>query len=228
MVIKSYKKAAAWIENHRFKLLLVSTILVLILPAFSGGRVLSDLLFWITMTFMYIQSVIAANAKGSRKVLIWFVLIVIIFISWLKPMGIESIYIEVLRIGFFTTFFSFVVSHLFRYIRMSPRVDLSVLITSLNIYLIFGIIGGSLAFLMYEIYPAAYTLPGNADSSTIMLFIYYSFVTMSTVGYGDIVPARPETQTLGYFIAITGQLYVAVIIAFLVGKFMMQSGTRSK
>jgi hypothetical protein len=46
---------------------------------------------------------------------------------------------------------------------------------------------------------------------------------MSTVGYGDITPRIPETQTLAYFISITGQLYVAIIIAFLVGKLLVHS-----
>jgi hypothetical protein len=54
-------------------------------------------------------------------------------------------------------------------------------------------------------------------------FLYYSFITMSTVGYGDIIPCIPETQTLAYFLSITGQLYVAIIIAFLIGKLLMQS-----
>jgi hypothetical protein len=47
---------------------------------------------------------------------------------------------------------------------------------------------------------------------------------MSTVGYGDITPKLPQTQTLAYFIAVTGQLYVAIVIAFLVGKLLMHRG----
>jgi hypothetical protein len=46
---------------------------------------------------------------------------------------------------------------------------------------------------------------------------------MSTVGYGDITPRIPETQTLAYLMAISGQLYVAIIMAFLVGKFLVHS-----
>jgi hypothetical protein len=45
---------------------------------------------------------------------------------------------------------------------------------------------------------------------------------MSTVGYGDITPRIPETQTLAYLLSISGQLYVAIIIAFLIGKMLMQ------
>ncbi|MFW5706197.1 MAG: ion channel [Bacteroidota bacterium] len=42
---------------------------------------------------------------------------------------------------------------------------------------------------------------------------------MSTVGYGDIVPGTPIARSLATFISISGQLYIAIIIALLVGKF---------
>jgi uncharacterized membrane protein len=45
---------------------------------------------------------------------------------------------------------------------------------------------------------------------------YYSFVTLTTVGYGDISPVSPATRTLAWMEAITGQFYLAVIVAGLV------------
>ena len=47
--------------------------------------------------------------------------------------------------------------------------------------------------------------------------IYYSFVTMTTLGYGDIVPLSAVARTLAYMEAALGQIYVAVLIARLVG-----------
>ena len=105
----------------------------------------------------------------------------------------------------------------------STSVDLNVLITSVNIYLLAGIIGASLAFIFYLIYPNAYNFPDYIDKPIFVHFIYYSFITMSTVGYGDITPRIAETQTLAFLISISGQLYMAIIIAFLIGKFLMQS-----
>jgi hypothetical protein len=48
------------------------------------------------------------------------------------------------------------------------------------------------------------------------LLVYYSFVTLSTVGYGDITPVSPPARTFAWMEAITGQFYVAVIVAGLV------------
>lgn len=49
---------------------------------------------------------------------------------------------------------------------------------------------------------------------------YYSFVTLTTVGYGDIVPALPLARVLSVFEALIGQIYLATFLAFLVGNFI--------
>jgi Na+/H+-dicarboxylate symporter len=52
--------------------------------------------------------------------------------------------------------------------------------------------------------------------------MYYGFITMTTVGYGDILPLKPYTRSLATFIAVAGQFYMAIIVALLVGKFAAQ------
>ena len=64
--------------------------------------------------------------------------------------------------------------------------------------------------------------------SVFVNFVYFSFITMSTVGYGDITPKIPESQTLAYFISVTGQLYIAIIIAFLVGKSLVHQDRKEE
>ena len=53
-------------------------------------------------------------------------------------------------------------------------------------------------------------------SPTSHILTYYSFVTLTTVGYGDVVPSVPATRTCAWLEAITGQFYLAVIVAGLV------------
>jgi len=223
MIKNHYKKAYAWIEKYRFELLLLSTIQTMVLPAFSGTGILSELLFVITLSFLFIQSMVVANVKKSKKRLLRVIVISMIVISWLKPVGFDSVYIEVIKLSFFVAFFIYVLSFLIRFIAKSRSVNLNVLITSINIYLLAGIVGASLSMGLYRLYPDAYNFPSYIDPPVFVHFLYYSFITMSTVGYGDITPRIPETQTLAYLLSISGQLYVAIIIAFLIGKFLIQS-----
>jgi hypothetical protein len=223
MIQRHYKKTKNIIDRRRYSLLLLSTILVLVLPAFTGTGLLSTIFFVITMSFLFIQSMIAANIKKSRKRIIQYIVLVLIILVWLQPLGIISIYIDFIKVVSFVTFFVFVVIYLFRFIAGSTNVNLNVLITSINIYLLIGIIGAFLARFFNSFYQDAYSFPAHFKDPVFVNFLYYSFITMSTVGYGDITPKIPETQTLAYFISVTGQLYVAIIIAFLVGKLLVSA-----
>lgn len=228
MVIRHYKKTLAWIEQNRFLLLLLSTVLTLVLPAFSGSGMLSEVIFVITLSFLFIQSTIVANVRKSKKILLRVIVISMIILIWLKPAGYDSVYIDLVKLGFIIAFFVFVMSFLIRFISKSTSVDVNVLIVSINIYLLAGIIGASLSLSFYYLYPDAYNFPAYIEHPGFVHFLYYSFITMSTVGYGDITPRIPETQTLAYLLSITGQLYVAIIIAFLIGKFLMQGNQKKE
>lgn len=192
MIRKHYHRTTDLIDRKRYSLLLLSTVLVLVLPAFSGSGLLSTILFVITMSFLFIQSLIAANIQKSRKRWIQYIVLVLIILTWLQPLGIKSVYIDPLKIIAFVTFFVFVVTYLIRFIAGSPAVNLNVLITSVNIYLLFGIIGAFMASLFNQFYPDAYNFPDHIKNPVFANYLYYSFITMSTVGYGDITPKIPE------------------------------------
>jgi hypothetical protein len=72
--------------------------------------------------------------------------------------------------------------------------------------------------------PTAFTFAAGAHADHDALF-YFSLVTLSTVGYGDIVPSAPEARVLAVFEAIAGQLYLAILMARLVGLHLNSSNT---
>jgi hypothetical protein len=111
----------------------------------------------------------------------------------------------------------------------SKKINQDVIIVSVVIYLLLGILGGAAAFFFYHMYPNAFNFSDPEANVDLLKMTYFGFVTLSTLGYGDITPARPETQTLSFLLAVTGQLYVAIIVAFIVGKFIAHdSGPKKK
>jgi hypothetical protein len=88
----------------------------------------------------------------------------------------------------------------------------------------FGIVFAVTCGILNLIYPGAYSGP-TESGLRIYEFLYYSFITQASVGYGDITPQIPQTQSLAIIIGITGQLYMAIIVATLVGKFLLQSSS---
>jgi hypothetical protein len=56
-------------------------------------------------------------------------------------------------------------------------------------------------------------------------YLYYSFITLSTLGYGDITPANGPAQALAYTEALVGQLYLTILVARLVGLYIANAGS---
>jgi hypothetical protein len=97
-------------------------------------------------------------------------------------------------------------------------------------YLLLGIIWSLLYAAVETRAPGSFAIParnsdvGQLDRSTLS---YYSFVTLSTVGYGDITPTTRLARTLTWIEAVTGQFYLAVLVAGLVGFKVSQGPSKA-
>ena len=93
---------------------------------------------------------------------------------------------------------------------------------TLCLYLVIGLFWGTLYTLLYELSPGAYAgalLEINTHSH-LTTFNYFSMVTLTTLGYGDITPQTPGAASLCQLEAIMGQFFTAVVVAWLVGNFV--------
>lgn len=103
-------------------------------------------------------------------------------------------------------------------ILFSGRITTNKLIGSVCIYLLLGLIWGLIYIFIAEVSPDAFKgLTLSSDLGSTWEYIYYSFVTLTTLGYGDISPVNAYARVLAYLEAIAGQLYIAILVASLVG-----------
>lgn len=95
------------------------------------------------------------------------------------------------------------------------------------VYLLLGLIWMLGYDLVYLTVPGAFRFAHTGDEAThhIHDLLYYSFITLTTIGYGDIVPAHPAARSLAMAEGLVGQLYPAILIARLVS---MQIESRRK
>jgi hypothetical protein len=108
---------------------------------------------------------------------------------------------------------------------MPGAVTLNRLVGALCLYLLLGALW-TVFFTFVEIAdPSAFNYASQTVGEPLEHFMYYSFVTLTTLGYGDVTPVHPVARTLAYLEAVVGQLYVAVLVASLVGRY--SSGRRS-
>lgn len=103
---------------------------------------------------------------------------------------------------------------------------------SVSIYLLIGLCWGLLYGLIFELDPGAFNLGaaapvGGSNRNLFPTFVYFSLTTLSTIGYGDITPLSLQARYLAVAEGITGQFYLAVLVARLVAMQMNRSATRS-
>ena len=127
-----------------------------------------------------------------------------------------------IRWAFLAAFFGLTAAGLFSYLRNSRSVAQAELYTAVNIYLLLGLLWAAIYLAIDAFSPGSIQVGSySADRQTELL--YFSLVTLSTIGYGDIVPFSGEARILAALEGITGVLYIATTVAVLVGRFRNES-----
>jgi len=92
------------------------------------------------------------------------------------------------------------------------------------VYLMLGMSWAIMYNLMYDFEPASFNGIGESTGdAALSQFVYFSFVTLSTLGYGDITPSLPTARFLAYAEATFGQFYIAIVVASLVSAYIAGS-----
>lgn len=182
-------------------ILLVEIFFLIFLTGFfpeTTHRFLFPLLYFT----LYVTTVI--SLEKNKKTMLWVACLLLVAQGVFKFFNLEIIEAVSKVLNFL--FFSFIVISLIQQIASAQQV----------------IIG-----LMIQVDPLSYNFSQQGDTG-LHNSMYYGFVTFATLGYGDLVPLKPYAKSLSILIAVSGQLYVAVIIALLVGKFSTQSQSENR
>jgi hypothetical protein len=119
-------------------------------------------------------------------------------------------------------FFQIIVVKMIIQIAKSKKTDAGVIFESINGYLMMGLMFVTWVAVAMLFDPNSFTF--STENPTTQDYTYFTFVTMTTLGYGEITPALPYAKSLSILIATSGQIYVAIIIAMLVGKYASNQG----
>ncbi|MGB5394937.1 MAG: ion channel [Lutimonas sp.] len=101
------------------------------------------------------------------------------------------------------------------------------LLASVTGYIIIGLIGGFLCAGLNLMVPNSFTHSTGIEFR-LYHFIYFSFVSVTTLGYGDITPLTEKAQALSLLLALSGQLFLTIIMAINIAKFIQGSSRYNK
>ncbi len=107
-----------------------------------------------------------------------------------------------------------------RQILFSAKIDANRLYGAVCVYLMLGVIWALMYSTLGQLDPGAFdgSLPVDSEDWSLE-WIYYSFVTLTTLGYGDILPVSATARALAYSEAVVGVFYMAMLVAALVGSY---------
>lgn len=198
-------------------LLVALSILIFVIPVIPDTKhILTRVLICVVVS----SGLFAADfSRLAFKILFFLGSLVIIF-SILNLVFHESVKLSILTFALSVLFFSVVTLALVVHVARTEEVYSSTLLAAINSYLLIGLTL-SILFMILELFvPGSFNNvePGANNFST---FIYYGFITLTTLGYGDITPLSPIAMSLSAFTAIFGQLYLVIIMAIIIGKLLI-------
>jgi hypothetical protein len=205
-------------------LLLLSLLLViLIYPVLDHGNVRRLILGVLT----FVPVALATVRLAQIKVWIWpsVTLMLATLVVGVASNLYSSPRLIAMRWGILAAFFAVTVFGLFSYLKNARTVTDSHLYTAVSIYLLIGMQWFALYSAIDAIYPNAIRHSSVAPLDRSSALLYFSLVTLSTIGYGDLVPVDSEVRMLAALEGITGVLYLAITIALLVSAYRQQGAS---
>ena len=201
--------------------LLVALVVLLISAPFveelEGGHLILSVLFSLVLL-----AGVFAVANRKRSLAIALVLAIpAITTRWINQLRPDLVHPAVFLVCALMLL-AFVIGHLLHFTLSAPVVTVDVLCASIAAYLMLGLMWTVAYWLVDQLTPGgAFSFNTNRGAQSMNGFtgFYFSFVTLSTVGYGDITPVSQAARWLAAMEAMTGLLYVAVLIARLVSLY---------
>jgi hypothetical protein len=182
------------------------------------------------MTFILLAAIYAVSGSKRQTVTALILGVPLLATIWLK-LEYRDDWLMAAGSVFTILFFGYIIINLSKFIFKSPRVSRNVIYASIIVYLMIGITWGSLFLLVYQLDPTSFDLSVVRIERADSVFMYFSFVSLTTLGYGDISPITSHAYSLAVLEAIIGQLYLTVLVARLVGLHISHStdtGTKKK
>ena len=222
-----YSKMLELLDGRDFKILLIFLLALLSIPSMVPEMVTQlitiNILF--SLVFLIASNCLLLDMKLFYKgIILGFIATTCTWMAYFSPNNSQLILVQ--NIAYFL-FFSVLLLHILITLFQTSQIDLNIVFGAMNGYIIIGLMGSFLMIMVNELYPDAYLY--NDDSKlTFYDYIYFSFVNMTTLGFGDIIPKKPPAKGLTVIHTLIGQLYLTVIVGIMVGKFIVHSSNYKK
>jgi voltage-gated potassium channel len=199
-----------------FLILLILILIMLILPPFLRDWVSTRILLDVLLSAILFALIYAFKASHPQMIIGLILVAPLLITTW------ATYFIEITSFGLMTRiftvlFFGFAVANILRNMSTKKEVTRETIFAAVVAYLLIALMWAFLYMVLEKLAPGSFAFPEKALGSEAKQFQYFSFVTITTLGYGDVTPLTDKACTLAMLEALIGQIYLVVLVAWLVG-----------
>jgi hypothetical protein len=213
---------------YRFEIFLFSLLSILFVSLLVPTIFFEDVLFPILLQINILSGILLMSKK--KKIMYFFLFLLSIrlvfyVLDFFKILGEQES--SSIRTGVFFMFYLVVTYEIIQQVWQSTTVNKNVIIGLISGYVSLGLIGFFVCLSIEMIYPNSFHISQIGDNSfkysILDNMMYFSYVTLLTIGYGDIYPISRIAHKASLLIGLAGQLYLVIITSIVVGKYINQS-----
>jgi len=214
-----YSKIYNWLFDHRHPIFLAGLIIFFILPEVLEKIFLINVPFQIFITILIVTSIMIIQTSPRKRILSYVLVLLLVIFIFIMNNYKNTASLQFTAYILLFIYFSFITFFLFKDLLRSKKVTTSVIIGVFTGYFMIGVI----SFFIYAFLELAYPDTLNIDLMSekgVEDIFYFSFITLTTIGYGDFAPTSALGQRMAILEGLTGQFYLAIVMAIIVGKFL--------
>jgi hypothetical protein len=224
MAEKYFSNYIKQLLEARFLVLLILILLMLVLTPFLDEFIETRILMDVFLTAIFIFIIYSIRLKRSQAIIAFVLVLPLIIATW-STYFVEIKTLSMLTRIFGALFFAYAAINILHIIVKSEKVTRETIFAAIFAYLLIALMWAFLYMILELVSPGSFSFPDKGFQGETMRYEYLSFVTITTLGYGDITPVTDKASALVIIEAVIGQIYLVVLVAWLVG---MHVSRRSK
>ena len=194
---------------------------MLVLPVFTAGS--NEGFIWAaSRTFVLLACVNVLRSMSHSWLLMVLMALAATASEWLTVLNLDSEFTHAVSFLLFGVFVILITYQVLKQIMVTNNIDMHIIVGAFCGFMLIGIIASLVFTFLYFGNPDSFSNINPSNRGVEDLF-YFSFITILTIGYGDIAPLTDTARSLSLFFGLIGQFYLVVIMAVLVGKFIGKS-----
>ncbi|WP_299112682.1 ion channel [uncultured Winogradskyella sp.] len=209
---------------YRFELFLFTQLFILFGSLFIPVAIFEDWIMPVFLLFNIASGVllVCKNRNSSFFLLIFISLFITGLIANLLNSEINDSF-NYIKLASYFIFYALVTLELIKQVWKAKVIGKNVILGLISGYISLGLLSFFMCLTIEIIYPNSFSGLIYEDGNITETLMYYSYITLMTIGYGDILPVSSIAQKASVFIGLLGQFYLVILTAIVVGKYISQS-----